>query len=95
MIKFLQHVPNFVEQRPGHHYEDGEFNTQEELLAFPAIARWAQPFDGKPFHRWSMALETNRTLLMAEYDEGRHWWVVGFITDGREELTLPQWEPKR
>lgn len=30
-------------------------------------------------------------LLMAEYDGGRKWWVVGFVKYP-EKINLPKWE---
>lgn len=42
------------------------------------------------FHRFS--LSENR--LMAEYDEGKVWYVIG-IVDNVEGLDLPKWEPKK
>jgi hypothetical protein len=88
MSKVVQHVPGCVDIDP-EDIERAEFNTQEELLAIPWIARWAEK---KNFHRFSISKSKIDNHLMAELDEGRVWWVVGYLSD-REHLSLPIWKP--
>jgi hypothetical protein len=90
MSKFRQHVPNFVDIDEDQK-EAGEFHSQEELLAHPWIASWAQE---KGFFRYSLSPQGRgyETHLMAEFDEGKKWWVLGYLSD-TEGLSLPKWKP--
>jgi hypothetical protein len=92
MIRLVQHIPNFVD---GVDPKIVTCGSQTELLAVPWVAHYANgeliarngEVRRRPF--WGYSLSDDR--LMAEYDEGRHWWVIGTITDGREMLDLPKW----
>ena len=49
------------------------------------------PISDGPFHRFSQSEEWHdRWLLMAEFDEGKKWWVVGYLKEKVEEL--PAWQ---
>jgi hypothetical protein len=88
-IEVVQHIPAFVnrEDPPARIVAE----TQAKLLAHPAIAAWRED---PGFYRFSLSNDDGyRPLLMAEFNEGRNWWVVGYITVGREYLTLPEWKP--
>lgn len=61
------------------------FETVDELLSMDWIARRKNYQDGD-FYRFSIS--ENR--LMAEYAEGKKWWVVGFL---EKPIDLPKWEP--
>jgi hypothetical protein len=89
-IEIVEHRPAFVDiDKPR---ERIVAETQAALLADPRITRWR---DDPGFHRFSLSQAGHRPLLMAEFKKGREWWVVGYITVGREYLTLPTWEPVR
>ncbi len=91
-MKFRRHLPNFVETADGPSIV--EFETLEQLVAIPEVARWMQPTDGWPFYRLSLAhAPTGRAALMAEYAGGVRWWTVGYI-EKPVDLDLPRWEPK-
>ena len=60
---------------------------------FVETRKWVEPNE-PPFYRWSKGADDS-PCLMAEFDDGRKWWVVGFIREGAELLDLPTWEPKR
>jgi hypothetical protein len=62
----------------------------------PAVEtrKWVIPNE-PPFYRWSKTKRDEYPCLMAEYDEGRKWWVIGFIREGYDELQLPIWSAKR
>lgn len=83
-----QHVPGFVDlgdEEPRH----AEYSTKEELLQIPWVASYMTRYEHpavKPFHRWSLSDH----WLMAEFDEGREFWVVGFLSDPIA-IDLPQW----
>lgn len=83
-----QHRPAFFS---GFENEVVSFDTLEELLAIPFVANFAQDMD-HPFHRFS--IDGDGRTLMAEYDDGYVWWVVGFIDDA-SGLDLPMWQPRR
>jgi len=44
--------------------------------------------EAQTFHQFSLSDD----CLMVEHNEGRHFWVVGHITEGLDRLTLPAWE---
>lgn len=82
-------MPNKIKQyRPGS-IEVGdapevvEFNTVEELLTIPWIAHFKS---GNNFHKFSQ--DTEQMLLMAEYDQGNRWFVIGALA---EVVDLPEW----
>jgi hypothetical protein len=70
--------------------ETALFASAEELLAIPWVAFW-RTFDGEwPFYRFS--LDCSR--LLAEYDKGAAWQLVGTMSGAAELLTsLPSWRP--
>ncbi len=89
MIRARQHIPSFVD---GYEPEEAEAASLDELLRVSWISRWMKPGmgSGQAFFRWSLA---DPDTLMAEYDEGRHWWVVAFLSSD-EPIQLPKWEAK-
>jgi hypothetical protein len=90
IIEVVQHIPAFVDldDPPERIVAD----TEAALLAHPTLMRWQ---DDPGFYRFSVSVAGHRPLLMAEFKKGREWWVIGYITVGREYLTLPEWEPVR
>ena len=92
MATILQHLPGFVDGTP----EQATFDTLEELLALPFVAEWrahAQPW-GNAFYRYSLSQDVAGAFLMAEFDKGAEWYVIGTLTDAVDgRLTsLPRWE---
>ena len=75
--KIVQEVPNYCDVEP----KSAEFNTLAELLEID----WVKS-SKDDFYRWS--LSGNR--LMEESDEGRYWWVVGYVARP-DLLDLPKW----
>lgn len=92
-MHFRQHVPGYVD---GVDPADFDFAGKEGLLAHPEVARWTQDdYTGKgPFSGFALSRHGEETLLMATYDEGLHWWVVGYLTDAAG-LDLPAWMPNQ
>jgi len=86
MIKFRRHVPNFVEldKMP----EIQEFDFVDSMLN----DEWIGGFRKIPnnFYRFSISGH----YLMAEYDNGKVWWVVGYVVEG-DVTSLPDWVPKK
>lgn len=81
--KFIQHMPSYVE---ADRFEYA-FDKQEELLNHPWIKEWSKD---EGFHRYSLSNQ----LLIAEFEQGKKWWVLGYIKHP-EYIDLPVWEPKK
>lgn len=92
MILYRQYRPAFFE---GFENIEGVADDTDELLATNFIARWGEH---PGFHRFSLSHENQEPPfnLMAEYNEGKEWWVVALLwPEHNNELTLPDWEPRR
>lgn len=61
------------------------FETTDELLRIPFVSKFR---DGTDFSRFSIS----DGILMAEYNGGKTWWVVGAIAVP-SEIALPLWGP--
>lgn len=92
MATITQRLPGYIEGTP----EIATFDTLAELLAVPFVAEWrarGQPF-GDHFYRFSQShVATGEMVLMAEFDKGAEWYVVGWLLDvepGRL-AALPRW----
>jgi hypothetical protein len=85
-----QHIPNFVS---GFDPVIQNFKTLEELLDIDFVKQWSADED---FHQFSIGPYDSRWHLMAEQNNGKRWWVVGYIIGiVRDELNLPDWKPKK
>lgn len=78
----------------GFENETVAFETREQLLAIPWVASFALD---PTFHQFSISDDIG--MMVAEYDEGREWWVVGKFRDAAN-VPLPRWRectfnPKR
>ena len=83
-----QHRPAYF---TGFENEVVHFTTAEDLLRIPFVANFRTL---EQFHRYSLWIEDGRPVgLMAECDEGRRWFVVGFIKG--QPPSLPTWKPVR
>ena len=92
MASIKQHIPNYVS---GVDPETVEFNTLSELLDISFVKHWRDWTD-RSFHQYSVCEESWGTVLMAEYNNGTKWWVVGYLKDtNRVELGLLDWNPNR
>jgi len=76
-MEIRQYRPAFFE---GFENAIAEFNTTDDLRAIPFVQQHTK---GDGHHRLSL---TDDNTLMAESDEGKRWFVVGFIEGGRPEL---------
>jgi hypothetical protein len=86
MTTIKQHIPDFVS---GVDPQTAVFVGRESLLAIPWVKQWS---DDPEFHIYSLA--PDRPMLMAEYDGGLRWHVIGFIKATPRELralALPEW----
>jgi hypothetical protein len=92
MPKITQHYPNFCE---GFKAKTKSFESLEELLSI----KWVDKFSQRPnFHQFSISkysdVKGKEYILMAEYDNGNSWFVVGYLDDSKIIEDLPVWEPK-
>ena len=78
----MEYVPGFVDN--GEDLKEVTFKTTKELLKIPFVKRWSKD---KEFYRFSISDEN----LMAEFKNGKEWWVIGNI-ERPEEVDLPQWK---
>lgn len=93
MITARQHRPAFVDTDDP--LQAATVPTLEALLAVPWIARFGQDdvvanakgTYRRQFFRWSLA---DGDTLMAEYEDGDHFWVVAFLTSD-DLIPLPAW----
>lgn len=83
MNSVTTHIPAWGDAEKTTH----PFHTLRELLAIPFVKAFSK---GKSFHRFSVSTD-NSLLLMAEYDKGRGWWVVGRLKTPVNGL--PEWLP--
>jgi hypothetical protein len=74
-----------------------EFKNLAELMAIPFVSAFSErsPFPkGQPFHRYSVSrYDAGNLVLMAEYNDGFTWYVVGYLSDDIKEL--PNWKERR
>ena len=88
MNHIRKHIPNFIDtdRLP----DENDFETTDQLLNIPWVKEWESPFDGRPFYRWSKS----DNHLIAEYDNGKFWWVIGFIRNP-DNIELPKWTMRK
>lgn len=85
-IKFVQHIPDFVSGEPA---VTIEADSIDELLQSEVVQRYKSP----DFYRWSWSPNQgkwSKACLLVETENGRHWWVVGYLSEIPKEL--PMWE---
>lgn len=104
-MTLIEHVPSFVS---GYDPKEFEFNSLDELFKLNTLKKF---MDDLWFHKFSVQKECTsfdeiefhyfpkfRYTLMAEYNNGYKWWVVGYIvTEGESEVLdkLPKWVAKK
>ena|ERR1700741_193218 len=76
-----------------------EFNSIEELLNIEFVRQqtYSNQVSLGSFHKYSKSTPNEKeTLLMAEFNDGKDWCVLGYIEGGNEMIkSLPNWVPKR
>lgn len=95
MIRFRIHVPLFVLLGPPPFNEPPEVQEvadQKELLSHPFFSFFAREPYFKRFMLSTLADE-HGAYLMWERDDGAHY-VLAYISQGADQLTLPEWKPK-
>lgn len=68
------------------------FGSIEELLEID----WVKDFGSQPkFHQYSISDKKGYSNLMAEFEDGCKWYVVGYLSNAQELMNgLPDWHPK-
>ncbi len=93
MAKIHQYRPMFFD---GYDNQINEFNSIDELLNIDWVKNFSLGMDEKPnphFHKYSIS-DDGRPTLMAEFEDGKTWYVIGFIDDIEPVKDLPPWRPK-
>lgn len=78
---FRPHMPGFMDFEPD---PSVDFTTMAELLAVPIVQRFMAQAG---FYRLSLSGNQEQWLLMAEYKEGKDWYVLGYLKD---QIDLPR-----
>ena len=91
MASIKQYIPNFIS---GVDPETVEFNTLSELLDISFV----KIHKDKDFYQYSVSEDRWGTILMAEYNSGIKWWVVGNLPRFTSSFTssivgLVSWSP--
>jgi hypothetical protein len=90
MATIRRHRPAYFS---GFDDEKSEFNSLKELFDI----EWVDNFRKPPnFHRYSVSKSVSGKgyVIIAEYDNGYEWWVIGFTDDDKIINELPTWEAK-
>ena len=93
MAVITQHLPGYIEGTPA----VATFDSLASLLAVPFVAIWPTRDEawGKQFYRFSISSDpdTRDLVLMAEFDKGAEWYVVGRVNVADAPLltSLPRW----
>lgn len=84
--RIRRHRPGFVEGYP----DEEEFATVHELVALELVHSWTK-LDG--FYRFSQSISRDpaQFLLMAEFNGGSRWHVVGYLDRPLPLDQLPKW----
>jgi hypothetical protein len=82
-MKFKQHIPRYAYGFKAH---EEDFNSLNELLNINIVKKFKSQ---EGFYQYSL---TEDRMLMAEYEKGYRWTVIGFIDNPVEGL--PKWIAK-
>ncbi len=97
MPTFRQHVPAFIDR-----YDpppQSTFTTLRELIALPVVQRYRESPSGhgqltgwaiSEGHEGHEGHHVRHDALMAIYENGKSWWVVGYVPAGSVP-SLPTW----
>lgn len=84
MIKFKKHAPGYCAMGDDF-YTEIEFKSTNELLNDEFVKKFKADGDYCIYKNY---------LMVCDYEEP-FWWVIGYITDGLNEVDLPKWDIKR
>tara|TARA_Y100000310_G_C20700285_1_gene829072 strand:- start:4297 stop:4614 length:318 start_codon:yes stop_codon:yes gene_type:complete len=86
-MKITQHRPAYF---TGYENEVSKFGSLNDLLEIP----WIKRIEENPelnFYRWSQT----DNLLIAEFNKGKTWFVIGRHMEETYKLRLPKWKPPK
>lgn len=89
MIKLIQHIPGFARGYPVEEHLVAHVVNAEYLKEVSFVNKWTKH---KEFYQLSIARGCGTYELMVELQEGREWWVLGFLD--RDVPELPTWKSK-
>lgn len=83
-----ERLPGYIEAEP----RTAAFDTLAELLAVDFVSGWrGRDLPALTFYRYSLEHDPSGVLLIAEYNRGQDWFVIGQVTAGVDLLTaLPR-----
>lgn len=91
-MKIQRHIPNCCRDGCDPLPEPVEFNDLQELMDIDFVKQWSE---NPTFFRYSISVEKvlyHDTLLMAEMEEGKSWWVIGYLSgENIEDMQFPHW----
>ncbi len=88
MAQIKQHRPNYFDPLVFVNLTV-DFESTEELLNIPFVLNFSTASN---FSHYAISEDGTKSTLMAVYDDGYEWWVIGFIDD-ISKVDLPKWEP--
>jgi 6-phosphogluconolactonase/glucosamine-6-phosphate isomerase/deaminase len=84
-----QHIAAFVDRRKA---LTAEYIDVKSLLNIGFVKKYSEEAG---FYKYSLTENTiehsDEIVLMAEFDNGKKWQVVGYLSD---KIRLPEWKPK-
>jgi hypothetical protein len=88
MVEVRQHIPNFCS---GADPQTMRVESWQEVRRLDWVDLWSKD---PGFHRYSVDRHCYpRPLLMAEFNGGREWYVLAYLSEDLREL--PAWKPMR
>ena len=87
MNKIRQHRPSYFS---GFKDLEVEFDSADALLEIPWVKNFAGAWDGDTFHRFSISRDKYSKMLICELNDGKKWWVIGYLE--HDVPTLPTWK---
>lgn len=87
MVKFKEYIPAFCDDREINRVEI-EFSTGKELLSNSFFDRWRTQDNFSHFVK-------SDNMIMAIFDKGFFWWVIGSVTNNHFIDDIPEWDGGR
>lgn len=93
-VRYFCKVNRITEHKPVHNSGTGaetvEFNSTKELLSIDFVNGHSRHPD---FYRYSIHRSADiRIPLLAEYENGKKWIVIGFLEGDVNKIELPDWK---
>lgn len=89
-LKITEHIP--VHAFGFSEAQTLDFHTTEELLSIDFVKSHIKQ---EGFSRYSIHVRSGkiRAPLLAEYNNGKQWFVIGFLDGDLTNVVLPEWKP--